>query len=143
MLFGELLVKEALTAPGAWERREPVGGRREGGSLTPDHQAEPHGRAEPQRHAQAGGRAEAGGRWRGAGGMHQRASDIMVWVFLSRMKCNLQTTSLATRKLRGSAARSRTGPPRTRGRLPGELRAGPGLYFFFPPFGSEKRHFSS
>lgn len=74
--------------------------------------------------------------------MHQKASDIMVWVFLSRMKCNLQTTSLAARKLRGSAARSRTGPPRTRGHLPRERRAGPGLYFFFfSPFWVRKTTF--
>lgn len=84
-------MKEAFTAPGAWESREP-GGRREGGRLITvrraeaDRRAEAHGRAEADRWAEAdrraeAGRAEAGGRWRGAGGMHQKANDITLWVF--------------------------------------------------------------
>lgn len=77
-------MKEAFTALGAWERR---GGCREGGSLIPDHRAEAHGCAQADRRAEARGRAEAhgqaepGGRWRGAGGIHQKANDIMLWVF--------------------------------------------------------------
>lgn len=70
-----------------------TGGCREGGSLIPDHRAEAHGCAQADRRAEARGRAEAhgqaepGGRWRGAGGIHQKANDIMLWFFFfSRMK---------------------------------------------------------
>lgn len=70
--------------------------------------------------------------------MHQKASDIMLWVFFSRMKCNLQTTSPAARKRWGSTARSRMGLPRTHRHPLEECRAGPGLYF--SPFLGQKNY---